>query len=155
MCTSVNARASKVFWDSRSPRKDKKFDYFYKIYLIDDNGNLRSPYFHKAVTWGEIVSNRKSKKLGIENKDTESYNFGCYYVSHGIHVIASQGVLNFWLADIECYLKKRYNDKVVVVKVRCYKEDFVGCDIKGNAVFMKVHLSRAEYRKAIKCGKQL
>jgi len=115
-------------------------------------GELRSPYFRKTAAWGEIVSNRVNKELGKDDTDQPVCLNTVYYVSHGIHVIITEDELKSWIKDIEVY-QKRFDDKLVVVRVRGKKEDFIGCDDQGNAVFMKVHLSRAEYRKARKCGK--
>jgi len=153
MCLYADINLSKSFWET-APYKGKKFAYFYKIYIKTDK-TLFSPYQRNKVGWGAIVSNRHNKVLGKDECDVKCDviwvgNDICS-INRGIHVLESTDCPDYdlWFNDATRY-RSVGSETVVVVKVRGYKEDFVGCDARGNLVFNKVHLSRAEYRRAMK-----
>jgi len=137
MCLRADDVETKEFWNTEK-RKGKKWCWCIKIYKFE-NGKLYSPFFDSdPIEFGEIVSNRDSK----------------YYNDHlltkGIHVCYFLAEIQSWLQDL-----KDFNEHPVCCRVKCYKEDFVAADQDGNAVFMKVRLSRAEYRKAIRESRKL
>ena len=146
MCLAYNEFASKYFskyfWRDKSPGQTK--DYFFKLYYVF-NKEMISPYWECCVFHGEIISNRESIDFTkSEKRHSEIYK--------GIHVCYSSEEIETWKYDARSQ-DPFDQGTLVVVKVSAKKEDFVGCDGQGNAVFTKVHLSRAEYRKAMKLAK--
>lgn len=143
MCLVVDEKKTKGFWSTRG-RKGKKWCWAYKIYEFHDN-KLVSPYFGGVVDFGEIKSNRCTQEAGSDDRDRNNL---C--VSRGIHVIHNSKRISPWRKD--CL---DFGQLPVVVRVKCYKEDFVAADDKGEAVFMKVFLTRKEYRRARRLAKKI
>ena len=105
---------------------------------------LESPYyptFHVKNGW--IISDRKDKKICTENGDWEYRVLNGKYVDigHGIHVFILE-------KDAE---EEMEAEGCAIVPVRCHKSQLVAIDNdEPVAVFMKVFLKKADYKKALK-----
>jgi len=164
MCLVYSKKDTEDFWKTKN-RKGKDWCWAYKLYLVS-GGELFPPYDYAsddALTYGEIVSNRRDKEAGKHNGD--DYNLSIsdsvitldaryfLYINRGIHVIArSQNVAKWrYLIDNHTsFYGLKSSPTLRTVRVKCYKEDFVAADENGNAVFMKVYLSQEEFDRAIK-----
>ena len=107
-------------------------------------GKLRSPCYPKGATFvnpGWIVSDRRSKKISRANGDITYAHCESNGVEHGIHV---------FLDEVEA--KRTFGcDSCVIVPVRCHRSQLVAVGKYGiEAVFMKVFLKKADYKKATK-----
>ena len=153
MCLVADIKLSENFWD-KEKYKGKTFAYFNKLYLISSSyKGLVSPYRKTEVKWGEFISSRRNQKIGKDAYDSQ-YDALLCYVYRGIHVIYTEKERWSWIRDIKNHASVA-GEHIITVEVRCYKKDFVGCDGVGNAVFTKVHMSRAEYRKAMKKRREI
>jgi len=112
MCLTVDEEKTKNFWDTRG-RKGKSWCWCYKVYTYK-YGKLHSP-FHRSysgIHFGEIVSDRHSKAPFTDYCDTISDIF------RGIHVICQSKRLPDYKTSF-----KMWEDKPVIVRVKCYKKD--------------------------------
>jgi len=143
MCLAVDKEKTKNFWDTRG-RKGKSWCWCYKVYKYR-YGNLHSPLqgSYRRIYFGEIVSDRYSKVPFTDSCDTISG------VCRGIHVIYQSKCLPDYKTSF-----KTWDDNPVIVRVKCYKKDFVAADL-NEAVFMKVHLTQEGYRMAMRKAKKL
>jgi len=158
----VDKLKSKNFWDISWNAGEDEFDSWcwgYKVYGIYEDA-VYPPYFssNENIKSGEIVSDRETQEAFEDDYDNEydadydaescgaGENLG--EINRGIHVCLSQdGAVKYFNYLHEVGSSTTY----IIVKVKCYKKDYVAARV-DEAVFMKVHLSRAEYKRAIKSG---
>jgi len=163
MCLVYNKKDTEKFWKTKN-RKGKDWCWAYKLYRIS-GGELFPPYGYAsddALTYGEIVSDRRSKEAGKYNGDDCHLNVSdsvitldaryFLYINRGIHVITrSQNVAKCRkMINRDLSINDLIPLKLRLVRVKCYKEDFVAADGDGNAVFMKIILPQEEFDRVIK-----
>ena len=112
--------------DLTSALEKKKFIHCWKVYRHPKENTLYPIFFRKKVSpnsSGFVISNRKSTIL----TDDETIR---QQVDKGIHVFTSS-------ASADNYYM---NSKDAVLKVKCYKEDFVAASRSHEAVFKRIQL---------------
>jgi hypothetical protein len=115
----------------------------YKIYSLFKSfkKRLQPPHQGGVVESGLIVSDRESKEISSYNGDSDDDENNIFEVYHGIHVSLTR----------EEAEREVDEDDEVIVPVRCHEDDLIAsCTKYPDAVFMKVFLEKADYKKALK-----
>lgn len=115
----------------------------WKVYLVRENMLYSPVYGNNAFSWGDIVSDReKINRDSWDNRYTDPDNEKYTIVNRGIHVFLSR-------KSARGYREKGYDD--FIFKCTAKIDDFVAVDEHlERAVFMKIHLSKKEFKRGIK-----
>ena len=158
MCLTYSEEASKKFWKTKS-RKGKTWCWAYKFYRSDLGTVVTAVVnYTTSVDAGWIKSDRQDREPGEDYYDHDPNQYHSIItrsfidVNCGIHVISRSQTLPDWHNRIAQYNQTQWNitSPLCLVRVKCYKKDFVGADKEGNAVFMKVFLPKTEYERILK-----
>jgi len=133
-------------------KENKKFvakhgkDTTIRVWKVYDKwyGRLESPFQYSKIQGPGIVdSDRRYKRLNSKSDgDRAGFYDRSWRVFHGIHVFTNR----------EAALNKMVSNRWDRVVVCCHVEmsDFVACNGKGEAVFMKITISPRNYRRAVR-----
>ena len=136
MCTKYDCFATKNFWKSRC-RKNKTWIWCYKFFDIEKVwGKLLVQSYYCQSSSGYVIkpgwniSNRLDKLIMRSEMNS-------VVINKGMHVCTNSNILSHWL---EFDKWRKY-----VVRIKCFKKDFVATDGNGQAVFMKYFLPKSEF----------
>jgi len=123
--------------DFRKRHKNKKTVIVWKIYTVSDI--VRPPYMPTCkICSGHIKSDREIKRAGYDPQDSGLWG---QYIHRGIHVYTTR----------EAARRHRAYGRRKVFKCTARMSDLVGVGGYGDhAVFMKIHITKAEFEKGKK-----
>jgi hypothetical protein len=143
MCLTVNNTEHSKFV---STFKDKPFVYCYKVVvlninLVKENKKTLNSYFYGLKWQGGW---NKARYLPFKYSTMEFLDYDT--IHHGIHIYINECAAVHFINNESYYT----NEKLIIIKVKCYKKDLITTGQNSDAVFTKVWLDKSEKQSVLR-----